>query len=287
MDRVILELELRPLETSPQAARAPSPRGEGAGEPAQLSAGPGVEEGHPHVSGSLDVRLAASMVHARADVGSGAEPSHTLFKPYPVENGWQILFDVTPEPFLPAEANTAITVRASSPVGEMSISLTAKAFAYGDFTSAFGELFNVVQDIDGIYIAHGWASFNASALSFDGGLPVAKVSIALDIAGADFIFTTIEKGAEYSAVHALATADLHFLAIDIPNWTPAGGPVRLDYAQIWTTLPVLRLPIGTMAAVDAFAQAIGQNTIAHTMTNAISITNQYSAVDAQAYTAIL
>ena len=156
------------------------------------------------------------------------------------------------------------------------------AMAAGDRTVATGFVENFAED-EGVYsIAMGQAIFEASAHTSEPGGALAAASTFFDVSGAAFIFE-YEKDQSRTGPHdAWARSELDYLAIDINGWSPPHGTIVIDvHHPFGHGQPIGQDPFhGNFAQVLALAEAHGADAMSATFTNALTIENYFSFVNA-------
>jgi hypothetical protein len=174
----------------------------------------------------------------------------------------------------------------------LTAALGGEALAAGTSTCALGTISNNIADMGNYTIAFGDAIFSAAAHSSDHGGTMAAADTFLSVSGADFLFEFTSDKTGGGGKNAWATSETQYLAIDIHNWNPPEGPVVFDshkplgIGSDWhePNAPhsphILSndLPIGNVANVLAMADAQGLNTLASTLTQALTIENHFSLV---------
>jgi len=181
---------------------------------------------------------------------------------------------------------TSPTPPVASATTEPSALVTAiggDAFATGTSTDANGIVSNSVKDLGNVTIASGYATFEAIGTSATPGGASADADTFLAVTGADIVveFTfdrTVTLGNTVVAVSAT-----RYLAIDIENWEPRNGPLVIEahsanqIERYGAHLPDFAPPSVHVATVAAFADAQGADTLASTLTLAVT-ENQFSLV---------
>ena len=162
------------------------------------------------------------------------------------------------------------------------------AVAAGQDTLTTGLVQNLAEDKGGYSIVVGDATFEASAQAPEAGGAVAATNTFLAVSGADFII-------EYESSHggrgpndAWASSELDYVAIDINGWSPEGGPLVYELHQPGHQVrPDGHQPTdGNYAGVVATAEAHGADSLSATQTNALTVENQFSFVNAIAVVAV-
>jgi hypothetical protein len=156
------------------------------------------------------------------------------------------------------------------------------ATAAGESSAVTGLVENFAEDRGGYSIAMGEAIFQASAHSSEPGGAVAAASTFLDVSGADFIFEHEIGQSKQGLNDAWARSELDYLSIDIHGWSPRQGPIVIEVDHPFGHLQPSgqELPLGNFAQVLAMSEAHGANTISATLTNALTVENQFSFVNA-------
>lgn len=160
--------------------------------------------------------------------------------------------------------------------------------AAGEFSAVTGLVENSAEDRGHISIARGEAIFEASAHSSDLGGAFAAASTFLDVSGADFVIEHEIGQSKQGPYDAWARAELDYLSIDIHGWSPPQGPVVIDVQQPFAHhLPLGQDPSqGNFAQVLAMAEAHGADAVAATLTNALTVENHFSFVNAMGLVAV-
>jgi hypothetical protein len=188
--------------------------------------------------------------------------------------------------------NACAETPAEPPHDGLTAALGGEALAAGTSTCALGTISNNIADMGNYTIAFGDAIFSAAAHSSDPGGTMAAADTFLSVAGADFLFEFTSDKSGGGGKNAWATSETQYIAIDIHDWNPTGGPVVFDshkplgiapdshepYAPHSPHILSNELPIGNVANVFATADAQGLNTIASTLTQALTIENHFSLV---------
>jgi hypothetical protein len=162
------------------------------------------------------------------------------------------------------------------------------AAAAGDASAVTGFVENFATD-DGAYsLAMGEAIFQASAHSSNPGAAAAAASTFLDVSGADFIIEEEVGQSKHGSHDASAFSELDYLAIDIHGWSPKHGPIVIEPDQSFGHHPPFGPePLhGAFAQVFAMAEAHGAHTLSATLTNALTVDNHFSFVNAMAMVAL-
>ena len=156
------------------------------------------------------------------------------------------------------------------------------AIAAGEASAVTGFVENFAENMGRYSIAMGEAVFQASAYSSEPGGAGAAASTFLDVSGADFIFERESDQAKQGLHDASARAELDYFSIDIHGWSPPHGPIVIDVHQPFGHgQPIGQDPFhGNFAQVLALAEAHGGDTLSATFTNALTIENHFSFVNA-------
>lgn len=162
------------------------------------------------------------------------------------------------------------------------------AIAAGDASAVTGFVENVAMDKGAISIAMGEAIFQASAHSSEPGGALAAASTFLDVSGADFIFEREIEHATQGFHNAAARAELDYIAIDIDGWVPRQGPIVIDTLQPFDQhQPLGPDPLhGNFAQMFAIAEAHGADSLATTLTHALTVENHFSLVNGMGIVAL-
>jgi hypothetical protein len=169
--------------------------------------------------------------------------------------------------------------------------LGGSAVAAGQETVASGLVQNLAEDSSlplphgvgkgGYSIMVGDATFEASAQSPEAGGADAAANTFMTVSGADIIIKDESSDGSRGVNDASASSELHYIALNINGWSPAGGPVviELDQAGHQVRPDEHQPPDGNYAAVIATADAHGAHTsLAATTTIALTVENQFSLV---------
>jgi hypothetical protein len=156
------------------------------------------------------------------------------------------------------------------------------ATAAGETSAVTGFVENFAEDRGDYSIAMGEAIFQASAHSGTPGGARAAANTFLDVSGADFIFEHEIGQSKHGRYDAWASSELDYLSIDIHGWSPPQGPIVIDVHQPFDHhQPSGPEPsYGNFAQVLALAEAHGADTLSATFTNALTIENHFSFVNA-------
>jgi hypothetical protein len=169
----------------------------------------------------------------------------------------------------------------SSGEGQIAI-VGGNAAAAGQDTLTAGLVQNFAEDKNGYSIIVGDAIFEASAQSLEPGAAIATASTFLAVAGADFIIKYESSHGGLGPNDAWASSELYYVALDIKGWSPGGGPVvRELHHRGHHFQPSGHEPSdGNYAHVIATAESHGADSLSATLTNALTIENQFSFVNA-------
>jgi hypothetical protein len=157
------------------------------------------------------------------------------------------------------------------------------AMAAGDASIVTGFVENFAEDSGDYSIAMGKAIFEASAHTSKSGDALAAASTFLDVSGADFIFEHEIDQSGHGPYDAWARSELDYLAIDIHGWSPPHGTIVIDvhHPTFGEGQPIGQDPFyGNFAQVLALAEAHGADALSATFTNALTIENHFSFVNA-------
>jgi hypothetical protein len=156
------------------------------------------------------------------------------------------------------------------------------ATAAGEASDVTGFVDNFAEDRGGYSIAMGKAIFEASAYTSAPDDALAAADSFLEVSGADFIFE-LEIGQSKSGLYdAWARSELDYFSIDIHGWSPPRGTIVMDVDQPFGHgQPIGQDPLyGSFAQVLALAEAHGADTLSATFTNALTVENHFSFVNA-------
>jgi hypothetical protein len=156
------------------------------------------------------------------------------------------------------------------------------ATAAGEASDVTGFVDNFAEDRGDYSIAMGKAIFEASAYGSNPGDALAAADTFLDVSGADFIFEHEIDQSNSGPYDAWARSELDYFSIDIHGWSPPHGTIVIDVDHPFGHgQPIGQDPFyGNFAQVDALAEAHGADTLSASFTNALSIENQFSFVNA-------
>jgi hypothetical protein len=156
------------------------------------------------------------------------------------------------------------------------------AMAVGDASVVTGFVENFAEDRGDYSIAMGEAIFEASAYTSKPGGALAAASTFLNVSGADFIFEHEIDQSRHGPYDAWARSELDYLSIDIHGWSPPHGTIVIDvHNPFGQGQPIGQDPFyGNFAQVFALAEAHGVDTLSATVTNALTIENHFSFVNA-------
>jgi hypothetical protein len=168
-----------------------------------------------------------------------------------------------------------------SPDGLLAV-IGGSAMAAGDSSAVTGLVDNFAEDRGDYSIAMGKAIFEASAYGSNPGDAHAAADTFLDVSGADFIVEYEIGQSKHGPYDAWALSELDYFSIDIHGWSPPHGPIVLDVHQPFGNgQPIGQDPFhGNFAQVLALAEAHGGDTLSATFTNALTIENHFSFVNA-------
>ena len=175
----------------------------------------------------------------------------------------------------------------SSEEGQIAV-VGGNAAAAGQDTLTTGLVQNFAEDKDGYSIIVGDAIFEASAQSPQPGGAIANASTFLAVAGADSSSNTKVAMGDSATNDAWASSELYYVALDIKGWSPGGGPVVFELHQPGHHFqPSGHQPSdGNYAHVIAIAESHGADSLSATLTNALTIENQFSFVNAMGVVAV-
>jgi hypothetical protein len=168
-----------------------------------------------------------------------------------------------------------------SPNGLLAV-IGGSAMAAGEASAVTGLVENFAEDRGDYSIAMGKAIFEASAYTCEPGGALAAAGTFLDVSGADFIFEHEIGQSKHGPYDAWARSELDYLSIDIHGWSPPQGAIVIKVDQsVGHYQPYgLELPQGNLAQVLAMSEAHGADTLSATFTNALTIENHFSFVNA-------
>jgi hypothetical protein len=168
-----------------------------------------------------------------------------------------------------------------SPDGLLAV-IGGSAMAAGEASDVTGFVDNFAEDRGYYAIAMGTAIFEASAYGSDPGDALAAADTFLDVSGADFIFEHEIGQSERGPYDAWARSELDYFSIDVHGWSPPHGTIVVDvHHPFGHGQPIGQDPFhGNFAQVLALAEAHGADTLSATVTNALTIENHFSFVNA-------
>lgn len=168
----------------------------------------------------------------------------------------------------------------------MAASFGGSALAIGANTLASGHVAGRMVDKGDYSVAKGEAAFLGAAQSGPGAPLAAAATTFVDVDGADFVFTRTRIKAASGEDSALVRTSTKFFAIDFDGWAPDGGPIMVEMSSFRAIANNMQSFAGNLAKVDAAAHARGDNTLGATLTSALVVDQQLSAVDGMATMAI-
>jgi hypothetical protein len=162
------------------------------------------------------------------------------------------------------------------------------AVAAGQDTLTTGLVQNLGKDHGGYSIIEGDATFEASAQAPAAGGADAAADTVLAVSGADYIIKDQSSHGGSGPNDAWASSELDFVAVNINGWSPEGGPVVIELHQPGHQAKPDKHqpPDGNYAAVIANAEAHAADSLTATQTNALTVENQFSFVNAIAVVAV-
>ena len=168
-----------------------------------------------------------------------------------------------------------------SPDGLLAV-IGGSAMAAGEASDVTGFVDNFAEDRGDYSIAMGKAIFESSAHASTPGSALAAADTFLDVSGADFIFEHEIGQSERGPYDAWARSELDYFSIDVHGWTPPHGTIVIDVDHPFGHgLPIGQDPFyGNLAQVFALAESHGADTLSATFTNALTIENHFSFVNA-------
>jgi hypothetical protein len=160
--------------------------------------------------------------------------------------------------------------------------LGGSAVAAGEDTVTIGLVQNSAEDKGGYSIMVGDATFEASAQAPEAGGADAAANTVLAVSGADYIIKDESSHGGSGPNDAWASSELDYVAVNIDGWSPEGGPVVIELHQPGHQVQPdgHKPPDGNYAAVIASAEALGADSLTATQTNALTVENQFSFVNA-------
>jgi hypothetical protein len=113
-------------------------------------------------------------------------------------------------------------------------------------------------------------------------IALAAASTFLDVSGTDFIFEHEIDQSRHGPYNAWARSELDYLSIDIHGWSPPHGTIVIDvHHPFGQGQPIGQDPFyGNFAQVFALAEAHGADTLSATFSNALTVENHFSFVNA-------
>jgi hypothetical protein len=162
------------------------------------------------------------------------------------------------------------------------------AVAVGQDTLTTGLVQNLAEDKGGYSIIVGDATFEASAQAPEAGGVNAAANTFMTVSGADFIIKYESSHGGRGPNDAWASSELDFVALDINGWSPGAGAVVIELHQPGHQFRPdgHQLTDGNYADVIAMAEAHGASSLSATLTNALTVENQFSFVNAIAVVAV-
>jgi hypothetical protein len=162
------------------------------------------------------------------------------------------------------------------------------AVAAGQDTVTIGLVQNLGKDHGGYSIIVGDATFEASAQAPEAGGADAAANTFMAVSGADYIIKDESSHGGSGPNDAWASSELDFVAVNINGWSPEGGPVVIELHQPGhqDRPDGHQPPHDNYAAVIANAEAHGADSLTATQTNALTVENQFSFVNAIAVVAV-
>jgi hypothetical protein len=156
------------------------------------------------------------------------------------------------------------------------------AVAAGQDTLTTGLVQNLGKDHGGYSIIVGDATFEASAQAPEAGAADAAANTVMTVSGADYIIKDETSHGGSGPHDAWASSELDFVALNINGWSPEGGPLVYELHQPGHQVrPDGHQPPHTnYAAVIANAEAHAADSLTATQTNALTVDNQFSYVNA-------
>ncbi len=173
----------------------------------------------------------------------------------------------------------------------LAVELGGHAWASGIETGASGNIMAVLENLGSCTIAFGDATFSAAAHGGAHGPAAAGADTFLAVTGADVLLEFTCNSHVGGGCVAAARSETQFLAIDIHGWAPAQGPLVLEAhapllpAGACGAHALGGLAGGNVAGVVALAEAMGAGTTAATVTDALTVENQFSMVSGVSITA--
>jgi hypothetical protein len=162
------------------------------------------------------------------------------------------------------------------------------AVAAGQDTLTTGLVQNLAEDKGGYSIVVGDATFEASAQAPEAGGVNAAANTFMTVSGADYIIKDESSDGGWQANDAWASSELSYIAVNINGWSPEGGPLVYELHQPGHQgrPDGHQPPHGNYADVIAMAEAHGASSLSATLTNALTVENQFSLVNAIAVVAV-
>jgi hypothetical protein len=162
------------------------------------------------------------------------------------------------------------------------------AVAAGQDTVTIGLVQNSAEDKGGYSIMVGDATFEASAQAPEAAGAYAAANTFMAVSGADYVIKDESSRGGSGPNDAWASSELDFVAVNINGWSPEGGPVVYELLQPGRQVRPdgHQPPHSNYGAVIATAEAHGDDSLSATQTNALTVENQFSFVNAIALVAI-
>src|SRR5215831_9448857 len=162
------------------------------------------------------------------------------------------------------------------------------AVAAGQDTLTTGLVQNLAEDKGGYSIMVGEATFEASAQAPEACGAVAAANTFMTVSGADYIIKDESSHGGSGPNDARASSELSYVALNINGWSPEGGPLVYEFHQPGHQVRPdgHQPPHGNYADVIATAEAHGASSLSATQTNALTVENQFSLVNAIAVVAV-
>lgn len=159
------------------------------------------------------------------------------------------------------------------------------AVAVGDDTLVSGSLGSTTRETAHVTISKGYADFWAVAEDADNDA-TAVADAFVDTIGADLVIIFANHGVSNDGNTASAFMKIEYLAFDWKAFDFAGGTIGISVSIPSYPTELTSDIDGNTAQVDASATAFGDNSLALTITNALSVESQFSLIEGTAWSGI-
>jgi hypothetical protein len=188
------------------------------------------------------------------------------------------------------EAGSPGTTGGQQTSGGLDVTVGGAAVAVGQNTSATGDVNLDVVDRPHFTVAHGTAEFTAAATSPTGQTAAADAQTGAAATGADLVLIFTRQGSGYTSASngnsAYDTSTTNIFALDLKHVDLPGGGIVIEHTVGFTGSAPKMLLRGNYASANSEGFVESGNAMLSTATNALTVENQFSLVDAVAFSTV-